>query len=437
MSLSHLETLLASDASLVVAFSGGLDSTVLLHQLMLWQQQHPAATLRALHVHHNLSPHADAWAQHCTTLCQQWQIPCEVLRVQIDGRELGIEAAARQARYQALLDQLRPGEILLTAQHLDDQCETLLLALKRGSGPAGLAAMPQQMMLGAHPLLRPLLGCSRQQLENWATSHQLRWIEDESNRDTRYDRNFLRQTILPPLLARWPHFAAAAARSAALCGEQEQLLNELLAGELDALVRPDGSFLMTPLLTMSEARRNALLRRWIARQGGTMPSRDSLSRLWHEVILSREDARPRLQLGQHEIRRYRQQLYWLTPVPSLRDVVLSWPDLTRPLTLPQDLGWLQAVPEVKGGLRRPGADEQVSVRFQAQGYFHLVGRAGGREMKKLWQEKGIAPWQRERIPLIYFNQTLVSAPGLFITREGDAGSNPGWRPVWHHNKVTE
>uniref|UniRef100_UPI0028972BE3 tRNA lysidine(34) synthetase TilS n=2 Tax=Pantoea sp. TaxID=69393 RepID=UPI0028972BE3 len=308
--------------------------------------------------------------------------------------------------------------------------------LKRGSGPAGLAAMPQRLRLpGGNPLLRPLLGFTRPQLEAWAATHQLRWIEDESNLDTRYDRNFLRQKIVPPLLARWPHFAAAAARSAALCGEQEQLLDELLAEQLASLLQPDGSLLMTPLLSMSEARRNALMRRWIAGQGGAMPSREMLTRLWQEVMLSREDAQPRLRLGQHEIRRYRQQLYWLLLWPSLRDQIVPWRDLHQSLTLPQDLGSLLARFSDAGGLRLPRADEQVSVRFQAQGYFHLVDRAGGREMKKIWQEKGVPPWQRERIPLIYYNQTLISAPGLFITREGDAGDAPGWQAEWHNNKI--
>ncbi|WP_333620615.1 tRNA lysidine(34) synthetase TilS, partial [Pantoea septica] len=142
MPLSHLASLLPDDAALVVAFSGGLDSTVLLHQLVSWQQAHPQARLRALHVHHGLSPNADSWAAHCVAICESWQLRCEVLRVQVDAREQGVEGAARTARYQALTTAMQPDEWLLTAQHLDDQCETLLLALKRGSGPAGLAAMP-------------------------------------------------------------------------------------------------------------------------------------------------------------------------------------------------------------------------------------------------------------------------------------------------------
>lgn len=429
MSLSHLDTLLPVNGALVVAFSGGLDSTVLLHQLYRWQQTRPEMRLRALHVHHGLSPHAEEWAQHCVRQCQQWQLRCDVLRVKVDGREQGIEAAARTARYQALTSALQPDEWLVTAQHLDDQCETVLLALKRGSGPAGLAAMPVRMMIHGCTLLRPLLSHSRQQLEAYAQDNQLAWVEDESNLDTRYDRNFLRQQLLPELLRRWPHFAEAAARSAALCGEQEQLLDELMAEQLDSLIQPDGSLHFPPLLQMSEARANALLRRWLASLGATMPSRAALNRLRLEVMLSREDANPRLRLGHAEVRRYRQQLYWLPLWASLRDTQLNWPDRNAPLILPQQLGTLHAhmqQPEI----RHPAPDEQLVVRFQAQGFFHLTGRAGGREIKKLWQALGIPPWQRERIPLLYYNQMLVCAPGLFVTREGAAADEHGWQAVW-------
>lgn len=429
MSFTHLASLLTPDARYVLAFSGGLDSTVLLHQLVCWQRQQPQLRVRALHVHHGLSPNADSWALHCQHICQQWQIPCDVLHVQVDGRVNGIEAAAREARYQVLFQQLQPGEHLLTAQHLDDQCETLLLALKRGSGPAGLAAMSPQRRVGDHLHLRPLLDMSRQQLENYAAEHQLCWIEDESNADSRYDRNFLRQQILPLLHARWPHFSAASARSSALCGEQEQLLDELLAEQLAQLSDAQGALHFPPLITMSEARRHALLRRWIGQQGGAMPSREALKRINDEVINSREDAKPCLRFGAFELRRYRQRLFWLTPQTSLSQHSLTWQDRTQPLVLPDNLGSLQAS-ENMDELRQPAADEAITIRFQAQGYYHLQGRAGGREMKKLWQELGIAPWQRERIPLIYFNQTLICAPGLFITREGAASNEQGWQAIW-------
>ncbi|MCX3311743.1 tRNA lysidine(34) synthetase TilS [Pantoea vagans] len=429
MPLPAFDALLQPDAALVVAFSGGLDSTVLLHQLRDWHLQHPESCLRALHVHHDLSPNADTWAAHCQTICEQWQLRCDVLRVTVDGRENGIEAAARTARYQALGAALQPGEVLLTAQHLDDQCETFLLALKRGSGPAGLAAMPSSRMLGSHQLVRPLLNQSRHSLEAYADVHQLVWIDDESNQDLRYDRNFLRQRLLPELNQRWPHFAEATARSAALCSEQEQLLDELLAGELAELIKPDGSLYFPPLMNMSTLRANALLRRWIAGQGGAMPSRDALKRIRDEVMASREDAQPRLRFGQAELRRFRQQLYWLPLFTSLRDTELAWPDIRQPLSLPQNLGTLRAGMS-QSLLRYPLPDEQISVRFHAQGHVHLVGRNGGREMKKLWQELQIPPWQRERLPLIFYNQTLVCVPNLFVTHAGAASDQQGWQIIW-------
>ncbi len=240
---------------LLVAFSGGLDSTVLLHQLVLLREQDPSLTLRAVHVHHGLSAHADDWVAHCRQICQQWQVPLVVHRVTLARGGLGVEAHARAARYQAFQDTLNAGEVLVTAQHQDDQCETLLLALKRGSGPTGLSAMAPSSAFADSRLLRPLLNETRESLRQWALAHQLSWIEDESNQDDTYDRNFLRLRVIPLLRERWPHFSEAVARSASLCAEQEQLLDEILAAELASLVAEDGSLAIAPLTSMSSPRR--------------------------------------------------------------------------------------------------------------------------------------------------------------------------------------
>ena len=239
----------------------------------------------------------------------------------------------------------------------------------------------------------------------------------------------MRQQSLQLWEARWPHFNGASGSSAALCGEQEQLLDELLAEQLAQLVDERGAISFPPLLNMSEARRHALLRRWIAQQGGEMPSREALKRITDEVMHSREDANPCLSFASFSLRRYRQQLFWLRPQPSLSQHSLTWHDRRQALQLPDGLGTLQSNTET-ACLRQPNQDESINIRFQAQGYHHLLGRAGGREMKKLWQELGVPPWQRERIPLIYYNQTLISAPGIFITREGAASDEQGWQAVW-------
>ncbi len=418
---------------LLVAYSGGLDSTVLLHQLVRLRETHPELRLRAIHVHHGISPNADRWAAHCQALCHRWQVPFELAYVELAQDGLGLEAQARKARYQAFAAALLPGEALVTAQHLDDQCETLLLALKRGSGPAGLAAMPAELPFAGSVLLRPLLNTPRAQLEAWASRHQLVWIDDESNQDDRFDRNFLRLRILPALEARWPHFTEAAARSAQLCGEQEQLLDELLAPELAALM--DGKTLaIAPLETMSALKRAALLRRWLAALNAPMPSRATLQRIWDEVAQSREDAAPRLKCGDYEARRYQGRLWWVRARQGQRQTVLAWPDPHEALSLPESLGCLR-FGESGDTVRPPRPGETVSVRFSAPGMLYIVGRDRGRTLKKLWQELQVPPWQREITPILFYDEQPICAPGLFITREGQAQNEPGWRLAWHkeHN----
>ncbi|NIG62766.1 MAG: tRNA lysidine(34) synthetase TilS [Serratia symbiotica] len=417
---------------LLLAFSGGLDSTVLLHLLAQLREQHPKFELRAVHVNHGLSAFADTWEDHCGRQCSAWQVPMTVQRVQVDARMGGIEAAARTARYNAFNAMLKADEILITAQHLDDQSETFLLALKRGSGPAGLSAMAACGRLSNHVLLRPLLGFSRLQLEDYAQQHQLSWIDDDSNENPRFDRNFLRLQVLPLLNERWPHFTSSVARSASLCAEQEQLLDELLADQLRTLLAEDNSLVIEGLLGCSPACRFALLRRWIALQDVTLPSREQLQHLWDEVALSRVDAAPRLQLGTYQIRRFHGRLYLLPLMTNIRDIRLNW-SRTAPLTLPDGLGHLISG-KGKMHLRSPHHAQQVSVRFSAQGSVSIVGRARSLPIKKLWQELGVPPWLRERIPLIYYDEQLIAALGAFVCEDGRVPEKEQtWRLHWDKN----
>ena len=428
MTTLTLNTSLLNSQSILVAFSGGLDSTVLLHQLVQWRAQHPEVALRAIHIHHGLSPHADSWVQHCESVCMQWQVPLVVERVHLEDDGLGIEAQARRARYQTFAQTLLPGEVLMTAQHLDDQCETFLLALKRGSGPAGLSAMGECSPFAGTQLIRPLLAQTREALETWARQHELCWIEDESNQDDTYDRNFLRLRVTPLLQQRWPHFAQAVARSAALCAEQESLLDELLASDLADCITVHGTLLLVPLMMMSDVRRAALLRRWLAGLNAPMPSRDGLERIWQEVALAREDASPCFRLGEYEVRRYQSQLWWVKSVDGQSETVIPWLEWKTPLALPAGLGLVQLISA--GELRMPQADEAVSIRFKAPGLLHIVGRNGGRKLKKIWQEQGIPPWRRDTTPLLFYGETLIAAAGVFVTREGAAEDEEGVSLVW-------
>ncbi len=439
--LNPLFAQLGENRHVLVGFSGGLDSTVLLHLLVcLRQQLIPELNIRAIHIHHGLNPQADSWVKHCMQQCDQWKIELKVVRVNIDPRQNGIEAAARTARYQAFSANLAAKEVLLTAQHLDDQCETFLLALKRGSGPAGLSAMAAKMPFAHSQLLRPLLAFSREILENYAQAQQLQWIEDDSNQDDRFDRNFLRLNVLPILNQRWPHFAQATARSAGLCAEQEQLLDELLAENLQQLQGPDRSLSIDGLLQVSMAKRAAILRRWLASLGAPMPSQSQLQRLWLEVAMARQDAEPQLMIGTRQVRRFRQHLYLLMPLAEITTNYLPWatvkaapnssiiPLLPEPLWLPADLGVLRFVSAGGQAVRPAAVGEEISVRFGLQGDIKIVGRHHSRQSKKVWQELGIPPWLRERIPLLYFGEQLIAAAGVFVTQAGQANEN---EPCWH------
>lgn len=412
---------------LLVGFSGGLDSTVLLHRLKCWRDREPDVQLRAMHIHHGLSAHADDWVAHCEAVCSAWAIPLVVERVTLADEGLGTEAQARKARYAAFSAALQPGEALVTAQHLDDQCETFLLALKRGSGPAGLSAMPERADFAGTALIRPLLGETRASLEAWAHQHHLRWIEDESNQDDSYDRNFLRLRVLPLLNERWTHFSEAAARSALLCAEQESLLDELLREELETLITADGALVLAPLEAMSPARRAALIRRWLAFHRAAMPSRAMLNRIWDEVAQAREDAAPRIYLNGFEVRRYKDQLWWVKSLPSLADRILDWPSPEQALTLPVNAGVVAL--SRSGNVRLPEPGENVTVRFRASGMLHIVGRNGGRKLKKIWQEQNVPPWLRDTTPLLFYGDTLIAAAGVFVTKEGWAedGVNFEWK----------
>lgn len=428
MTQSSVVQQLSPHRQFLVAFSGGLDSTVLLHQLVRWRQLDPTISLRAIHIHHGISANADSWVAHCQRVCAEWQVPLAVERVKLAQSGIGLEAEARAARYRAFRDALRPGDVLVTAQHLDDQSETLLLALKRGSGPAGLSAMPANAPFADTRLIRPLLQQSRASLQQWAENYALTWIEDESNQDDAYDRNFLRLRVMPLLNARWPHFAEAASRSAALCGEQEQLLDELLADELSRLLSEEGTLDIAPLLEMSTAKRAALLRRWLAWHHAPMPSREMMVRIWQEVALAREDAAPCLRLGDFEIRRFRQQLWWIKAQAGQTETVLAWVDTHSALVLPDNLGTLHLI--AGGNIRAPQRDESVSVRFKAPGMLHIVGRHGGRKLKKIWQELGVPPWLRDTTPLLFYGETLIAAAGHFVTQEGAVDAERGVTLRW-------
>lgn len=285
-----------------VAWSGGLDSTVLLHALRTRPPQGSRIVLRALHVDHGLQSAAEGFRIFCQRTARRWRLSLTVLRAPVDLKGgVSVEEAARIARRAALLAALKPGELLLTAQHAGDQLETMLLALLRGAGPKGLAGMPAAMPLGQTWLLRPLLQFDRAAIAAYAAAAGLDWVEDPTNADTRFDRNYLRAAVLPALRQRWPAVSRTALRSARHCAAAADMIQTLAARDLDAAA--DGAGLdIAVLRRFGAARRNAVLRAWLQRAGCRAPNERHLREI-EAMMAARRDAHPQLRLPDCLLRR--------------------------------------------------------------------------------------------------------------------------------------
>ncbi|MBB3045939.1 tRNA(Ile)-lysidine synthase [Litorivivens lipolytica] len=398
----------------VVAFSGGLDSTVLLHALNALPER---PELHALHIHHGLQSEADSWQRHCEDFARHHGIGCSALKVSVED-SASIEEAARRARYEAFEQFLNPGDVLLQAHHLDDQAETLLLRFFRGTGLEGLRGMPAARDLGEAVLVRPLLDVSRRELEDYAAQHQLAWIEDPSNRDTGFDRNYLRHKILPQVEARWPGYRTTLARLAGLAATA--LPDDAVSNLTFHSRKSTWSALdLDALRSLDEGSRNAALRQWLG-QAGITPSLAQLQALQKSMLWSSPDAEPVFELGPFQVRRFQEVLY-ITRLTSFDpELEVSW-DGGAALELP-GAGTLSAL----GG----DQPERFTVRFRRGGErCQPAGRAHSQRLKKLLQESHIPPWRRDRLPLIYLDGELAAVADLWICADF-AERLAGWRFAW-------
>lgn len=409
-------TELTAQQSFCVAYSGGLDSTVLLHLLWRLQQQQPQLQVRAIHIHHGFSAYADTWVQHCTTTCAAWQLPLTVYRLHIP-KDTGssLEELARTARYQQLQQALAAHECLVLAHHADDQAETLLLQLLRGAGLPGLAAMPAVKQVNGCTWVRPLLGYPREELEHYAVQHALQWIEDDSNTNLQFARNYLRHQVMPTLKSRWPAVATTLSRSAQHVAQAHQALQTQAAQDAQGVVGKARELSLSALLQLPLARQHAVVRYWIGLHGLRAPSTQQLTKIFEEVIAARRDASPCVVLGACQVRRFQDALYLRQPTATQPSAQYDW-DLQQPLALGEGLGTLQAVFSVGRGLRIPAGQTMLQVRFR-QGGEHIkpIGAAYTYSLKKLLQAHAIPVWQRGSIPLIYHENELVMVVGYWIS----------------------
>lgn len=434
-----------SPSSIAIAYSGGLDSTALLHLAHAYGQQHGVAVF-AFHVHHGISPNADAWLAHCASTCAALGVPFEAARVVLEKTKSGVEAAARKLRY-AALGAMCAGHgvrLMLTAHHLDDQAETVLLQLLRGSGTAGLSGMDAANAapeLLANPYLvmaRPLLPVSRGELEAYVATHALAYVEDESNTHPRYARNALRHQVMPALAQAFPGYQERFARSAAHAQSAQRLLTELAEQDLAACL-VDGCVDVAKLRTMSLDRAYNMLRHWFALRALRMPSTAWLSEMVTQLVEARPDAQMLVTHSDCHIRRHRDLLH-ITPKlaelagqrdPDDEGIIVKEGEKFRwsgqaSLAFPayggvlhfdtaqqgMDAAWLQAQPLMidfrKGGERlKPAANRPT------------------RPLKYHYQACNVPAWERERLPVVSSGKQLLFAAGIGMDcHQFGAGAGP-------------
>lgn len=427
--LAELSDVAGKPSRYVVALSGGLDSVVLTHALATSREEHGTPVV-AVHIDHGLHDDSATWSRACEDFAATVGIEFKCSRVDVErdtGR--GLEAAAREARYAALEDCIEPGDWLLSAHHQDDQAETLLLNLVRGSGPAGLAGIGLVRRFGDGWLVRPLLGISRRALQEYAAAAGLRWTDDPSNTDQKFDRNYVRHEIMVRLEARWPDVAVRLSRSAQLAGEASELLTDLAALDAATLGARLDRLAIDGLRAMSVARQRNLLRYAARKLGLPMPTAVQLQHVVEQVIAARDDAQPLVRWPGAEIRRYRNQLYLLRAGKSAAPADSGRAITSENLVLDAGLGVLRLQANASTGLSDAIVKRGLELRYRSGGEeFHPYGQSHTRKLKKLLQEEGVVPWMRDRIPLVYAGGELVAAADLWIA--ADAASQPGTAIRW-------
>lgn len=409
---------------LTVAFSGGVDSHVLLHQLAQLHQPDDVIVLDAIYINHNLSAYSEDWGVHCETICKSLDIPYKQINVQAKALAgESPEEKARLVRYQAFESEMQINHWLLTAQHQEDQAETLLLQLLRGSGADGLAAMPFKRTLGSGMHYRPLLKISKEQIVTFANENTLQWIDDPSNQDQNIARNYLRHTIMPALKSKWPETTSMLSRSSNWLAESSNLMEEIAEQDYQLCKSDYQSLKITELNQLSLSHQKNLLRYWFHLLGLQRPGVEKLNVIFEEIIGAREDANPCLNWQGISIRRYQNKLYITA---TLSDIDTSWQmnwDLNSALNLSDNWASITSMKVAEGGLSNKLLGQVLTVKVRSGGeHCHPVERSKSRSLKKLFHEYSVPPWLRDRWPLLYLGERLIAVPGLFICKGFEAQS---------------
>lgn len=435
--INCVEQRIASIANIkrvVIAYSGGVDSHVLLHACAQLQKTLNQFTFQAVYIDHGLHEDSSRWSLHCEKVAIELGI--DFTSQQVDARNNkgeGPEQAARRARYAALSNLVDESTVLLTAQHRDDQAETLMLQLLRGAGVNGLASMPTLARFDAGFISRPFLEFSKADILDYANAKNLSWVEDSSNLNESYDRNFLRQQVIPLIRKRWPAFSKTTSRTASHCAEAASLLSDV--GASLVVETGNGELDIKPILDRKEEIQRLVIRQWLSTRGVRFPSEKVLSQILM-MLSARTDKNPLVEWSGQQVRLFDERLFFTQQRAETAFEPINW--RSDKVTLPKPLGDICLKPAVGEGIaKKLWESSEVSIRWRQGGEtIKLAARLGNKKLKKLLNEEKILPWVRDSIPLIYLNNELAAVADLWLDEKFLAAeSESGYMLDWQHPKL--
>lgn len=431
-SVECLVSSIANIKQVIVAYSGGVDSHVLIHACSVLQHKMPAVLFKSVYIDHGLHESSDRWRNHCQAVSTNLGIKFSTTKVDArDVRGDGPEQAARHARYDALSEYVDSSTVLLTAQHQDDQAETLLLQLLRGAGVKGLSSMPRVNSFAGGVIARPLLEFSKQDILTYAKSAGLEWVDDPSNLDQSLNRNFLRQQVIPLIEQRWPSFAVTTARTAAHCAEASSILSNYASSYL---LETDSDVLAVATLeTLDDETQRAVLREWLIANEVRLPSQKVLRQIQSFIVMDSGDS-ALVEWGGHQVRTFDGKFMLLKKaILPTGYGVLPWKG--EELVLPEPLGCLSINQSTGQGIKKTFWEQSdITIRSRIGGeVISLLGRHGTKKLKKLFHEYKAFPWVRQLIPLVYAGETLVAIADIWIAKDYLAAEGElGYEIDWHH-----
>lgn len=405
--LSQLDKLLSPYQKLYLGYSGGVDSEVLLY--LLRQNKTLKAKLTAIHINHNLSPNAGTWESHCKTRCKELNIPFVSQTITVSRKNL--EENARKARYHCFKYYITENSALLTAHHRQDQIETFFLNLFRGAGLDGLSCMPISKPFAEGTLIRPLLNYDKSELIDFAKLQHLTWVEDESNQETVYRRNFIRQQLLPQIMNVWPGYQKNIARSIkhlqSLKQQNEQIFNEKAFNYIDKKKR-----LSIAIKVYDNFQQANIIRCWLKYLGKKLPRATQIAAIINQLILGKTDSKAVILIDDYQIRRHKDKLYCLSQSLQITHSSLPWCKVEQRLYLPHNLGHLSLIRDNAGPIHIP-KEAKIDVRFR-QGGEIIMHQNCSKSLKKILQTLEIPYWERNSLPLLFVDNKLIAIADLFF-----------------------